>query len=152
MKKLTFLILSLAGLSLSACASSLPPNFVYETSLRGEQGLPGRAERLNSAESLLEGGVVQDPTEALQAAFPDADVKVKRWGLRYFSSNWARYQIVLDADIEEDDVKTRCREVSTDTPVGAPTLEKALADNGAETQRHLETLVRACIEFRNSPI
>ena len=76
---------------LGGCAStSVPPNFLYETSLRGEQGFIGRAERLESAASLLEAGGVTDPSIALADALPEHDVEVKRWGLKYFGSDWSR--------------------------------------------------------------
>lgn len=138
-------IIYVAVLGLTACASSIPSNFEYETSLRGEQGFIGRSDRIASAESILGGGVVTDPVLALRAALPDAEVKVRTWGLRYFGENWARYQVVMDADISRVDDKIKCREVSTDTPVGAPTLKELTADDGAELQRQLDGLVAACV-------
>ena len=106
--RLTLLLIS--GIWLSSCATqSLPSNFVYETSLRTEQGFIGSANRKASAEALLSGGVVSDPNISLQAALPDAEVKVRRWGLVYLSKNWKRYQAVLDADITQGDEKTKCR-------------------------------------------
>jgi len=145
--RLIFTLLSVLGLSVlaSGCASSLPSNFVYETSLRGEQGLPGRAQRLNSAKTLLAESGAKDPEIALQAALPDAEVKVKRWGVKYFGKDWARYQVVLDADIKRGDNKTKCRESSTDGPVGAPLLDDLLADKGAEFSQQMEGLIAGCV-------
>jgi len=147
--RLIFTLLSVLGLSVlaSGCASSLPSNFVYETSLRGEQGLPGRAQRLNSAKTLLAESGAKDPEIALQAALPDAEVKVKRWGVKYFGKDWARYQVVLDADIKRGDNKTKCRESSTEEPVGAPLLDELLANDGAEFTRQMESLAEKCIKL-----
>lgn len=139
----------IAALALTACASSVPSNFQYETSLRGEQGFIGQADRVEAAETLLSAGVVTDPALALRAALPGADVKVQKWGLRYFSSNWERYQVVLDADIRNGEVKTKCREVSTKTPAGASTLKALLADDGIELQRQMIALIRACAAKQN---
>ena len=135
----------LSVLLLSACASSLPPDFIYETSLRGEQGLPGRAQRLDSAKILLAESGVNDPEVTLQAALPDADIKVKRWGLKYFGKDWTRYQVVFDADIKRGDEITKCRESSTDGPVGAPLLDDLLADDGAEFSQQMEGLIAVCV-------
>lgn len=132
------------ALTLTACASSVPSNFQYETSLRGEQGFMGRSDKISAAESVLEAGVVTDPALSLRAAFPDADIRVRKWGLRYFRANWARYQVVLDVDIKHGDDTKKCREVSTETPVGAPTLNELTANNGAEIQQRLMELVKAC--------
>ena len=140
-----FLATLLCPIGLVSCASSVPSNFQYETSLRNQQGFIGQANRMSGAESLLNAGVVTDPLLALTAALPDADIKVRNWGLRYFGSNWSRYQVALDVDIEQDDKKTKCREVSTDTPVGAPTLNALLANDGLEFQRQLERLVADCV-------
>ena len=149
--RFTYILLTFFGLSvlLSACASSVPSNFLYQTSLRGEQGLPGRAERLDAAESFLDKSKVLDPESALKAALPDAEIKLKRWGLRYFGSDWARYVVVLDADIDMGETKTRCREASKETPVGAPTLDELLADDGAEFGRQMEGLIAACLAKTN---
>jgi len=111
--------------------------------------LPGRAERLDSAESFLDKSKVLDPESALKAALPDAEIKLKRWGLRYFGSDWARYVVVLDADIDMGETKTRCREASKETPVGAPTLDELLADDGAEFGRQMEGLIAACLAKTN---
>ena len=140
----------LSALLLSACASSLPPDFIYETSLRGEQGLPGRAQRLDSAKILLAESGAMDPKAELQTALPGAEVDVKRWGLKYFGKDWARYQVVLDADIKRPndkggDTRTKCREASTETPVGAPTLDKLLANDGAEFTRQMKGLIAGCL-------
>jgi len=135
---------------LSACAGGVPSNFIYETSLRGEQGFPGRAARLESAKSLLAKSGAADPKTALQAALPDADIKVKRWGLKYFGKDWTRYQLMLDADIEQGDIKIRCREVSSETPVGAPVLDEILANDGVEFGRQLEALIETCVAKLNA--
>lgn len=133
-----------ASLFLTACASSIPSNFQYETSVRGEQGFIGQSDKIESMKSILGGGVVTDPALALSVALPDEDVKVRAWGLRYFSANWARYKVVMDADIRRDGDKIKCRERSTETPVGAPTLEDLTANDGAELQRQLNALVASC--------
>ena len=138
-----------AVLVLVCCASSLPSNFEYKTSLRGEQGFLGRVDSVKSAESLLAAGVVIDPALALRAALPDADVKVRQWGLRYFDADWTRYQVVLDADIGTGKTRTKCREVSSDGPVGAPTLRELRANDGAELQKQLKALVTACLLYAN---
>ena len=130
---------------LTACTtSSGPSNFVYETSLRTEQGFIGSADRKASAEALLSGGVVMDPNKSLQAALPDAEVEIRRWGLVYQSKNWKRYQAVLDADVTRDGEKTKCRLRSPDTLNSAPTLPEMRANGGAELQRRLSELVAAC--------
>ena len=143
------LVWGLALLALSACATfeSMPPGFLYETSLRGEQGYPGRAARVTAANALLEAGTVSHPGAALRAAFPNQDIKIRQWGLRYFNADWTRYQIVLDADIGSGKGRVKCREKSTDTPVGALTLPELLSRDGAELQRQLETLVTACVVY-----
>lgn len=134
--------------ALSACATfqPIPNDFLYETSLRGEQGFPGRADRVKAAEALLQGGVVTDPARALKAALPDKDIKIRQWGLRYFNADWTRYQVILDADISAGDSRVKCRGVSSETPVGAPVLKELKADNGALLQAYLNDLVQACIE------
>lgn len=135
----------IAILGVTACASSTPSNFVYETSLRGEQGWIGAADRKSSAAALLNGGAVKDPGAALVNAFPDAEVKLRRWGLVYFRNNWKRYQVVLDADVSMADQPTvKCRMASPEKLSGAPTLPDLLANDGAEVQRRLEGLIRAC--------
>lgn len=134
------------GATFCACASSFPSNFEYTTSLRGEQGFIGLGERTAAGQALLDGGVVTDPALALRAAFPDAEVKLRKWGLRYFDKNWSRYQLVLEADILRGADKIKCREVSPDTPVGAPTLTELTQNKGAELQRGLEALTQACIK------
>ena len=151
--RLIFTLLSVLGLSVlaSGCASSLPSNFVYETSLRGEQGLPGRAERLASAKTLLAESGAVDPEEVLQAELPDADISVKRWGLQYFGSDWTRYKVVLDANVKRGKVTTRCRESSTETPVGAPLLDELLTNDGAEFERLMDGLIAACL-VKNEPV
>jgi len=136
--------LILAAVCLTGCASSVPSNFVYETSLRTEQGFIGSANRETSAKALLSDGVVMDPNQSLQAALPDAEVKVRRWGLVYQSKNWKRYQAVLDADVTRDGEKTKCRLRSPDTLNSAPTLPEMRANGGAELQRRLSELVAAC--------
>jgi hypothetical protein len=134
-----------AAFIVSACASSLPPNFLYETSLRGEQGFMGSGDRREAAEKLLNAGVVKNPEIALKKGAPDEQVNLRRWGLRYFPKNWSRYQIVLDADIGTGKSLTRCRAVSTKTPNGAPTLQEVLANDGALVQRELEAMIAACL-------
>ena len=132
-------------LCLGGCASSpVPSSFVYETSLRTEQGFIGSANRKASAEALLSGGVVIDPNKSLQAAVPSAQVKLRRWGLVYLSKNWKRYQAVLDANITQDGKTTKCRMTSPNTLEGAPTLAEMRANDGAELQRRLSDLVKAC--------
>lgn len=143
-----FIMGALALLSLTACASSIPSNFVYETSLRNEQGFIGAANRKGSAEALLNGGVVIDPNTSLQAALPMAQVKVRRWGLVYLSKNWKRYQAVLDADVTRDGKIIKCRMMSPDTLSGAPTLPEMRANDGTELQRRLSDLVKACAAQR----
>jgi hypothetical protein len=141
--RLTLLLIS--GIWLSSCATqSLPSNFVYETSLRTEQGFIGSANRKASAEALLSGGVVSDPNISLQAALPDAEVKVRRWGLVYLSKNWKRYQAVLDADITQGDEKTKCRMSAPESLEAAPTLAEMRAGEGVELQRLLSNLIMAC--------
>ena len=139
----TFYIMTV--FALMGCASSISSNFIYETSLRGEKGWPGRAERLDSMQSFLDKPNVMDPEAALRAALPEAEVNVKRWGLKYFGKDWTRYQILLDVDIERGDEKTKCREVSTEGPVGAPTLDEVLANDGAEFAQALEDLIAICV-------
>ena len=140
------------ALVLTACASSVPSNFQYDTSLRGEQGFVGRADKISAAEALLDAGVVTDPEIALQAALPNSEIDIRTWGLRYFKSDWIRYQVVLDANIERGDMKIKCREVSTETPVGAPTLKELRANDGAALQAQLNKLVAACVaEVTNPP-
>ena len=135
----------LSAILLSGCAtSSGPSNFVYETSLRDEQGFIGAGNRKASEKALLGGGVVMDPQTSLQAALPAAKVKVRRWGLVYLSKNWKRYQAVLDADITRDGKKTKCRLTSPETRVGAPTLPQMRANDGEELQRRLSELVKSC--------
>ena len=142
MRKTTCLLI--AALLGGCAATSVPPNFLYETSLRGEQGFIGRAERLESAESLLEAGGVSDPSLALAAALPDRDVEVKRWGLKYFGSDWTRYQTVLDANIKDGDETVKCRLATPENHDAAPTLDKLRANEGVELQRRLDELVKAC--------
>jgi len=86
-----------------------------------------------------------DPEAALQAALPDAEIDMKRWGLKYFGKDWTRYQVVLDANIERGDEKTKCRGVSTETPVGAPLLDELQANDGAEFARQMEGLITGCL-------
>jgi len=83
------------------------------------------------AQPLLEGGVVVDPAPVLKAALPDKAIKLRQWGLRYFNTDWTRYQVILDADIGTGKTRVKCRGVSSDTPVGAPTLKELKANNGA---------------------
>lgn len=92
----------------------------------------------------MSGGVVMDPNKSLQAALPDAEVEIRRWGLVYQSKNWKRYQAVLDADVTRDGEKTKCRLRSPDTLNSAPTLPEMRANGGAELQRRLSELVAAC--------
>jgi len=139
--------LIVAALVLSACAStSVPSNFVYETSVRGEQGFIGARARHKSATTLLAAGQVRDPEIGLKAALPDAVVKVKRWGLTYFPKNWARYSVILEADIRQADQITKCRLRSAETAVGARTLDELQAKNGLALQKDLEVLISACAE------
>lgn len=138
------------GLALSSCAStSVPDTFVYQTSVRDEQGWQGASARLKSAETLLSAGVIIDPEAALQRAVPDGEVKVRKWGARYFSKDWKRYQVLLNADIRRDDTVTKCRLRAPLTPVGAPTLQTLTANDGIELQRQLEELVAVCLGQSN---
>ncbi len=142
MSRFTFYCFALA---LGACASSsIPKTFVYETSVRGEQAFVGSFAKGKSVQSLLAGGVVTDPTAALEAALPDGDIKLRRWGVVYFASNWERYQVILDADIRRDDETIKCREGFPETPVGALTLNEVRANDGAALQQRLNVLVEAC--------
>lgn len=70
---------------------------------------------------------------------------MKRWGLKYFGKDWERYQVVLDADIKVGKETVKCKEVSTETPVGAPTLNELLANEGVEFTRQMQALISACI-------
>lgn len=140
-----FLILCTA-FALSSCASSIPANFHYETSVRGEQGLEGTFKRQARVKALLEAGVVQPPKTALEQALPGADISVRKWGLTYFSKDWVRYQVMLEADIKGDDDTIKCQEVSTETPVGAPTLKELLSNDGAGLQAELTKLISACVD------
>jgi len=139
-------ILCLAAIIMSACASSIPPNFQYESSVRGERGVEGTIGRQKVLTPLFEAGVVRNPSLALQKALPDADISVRKWGLRYFGADWVRYQVRLDADITAEDETIKCREVSTETPVGAPTLPELLDNNGIKLQAQLSALVESCVE------
>ena len=100
---------------------------------------------MEAARSLLEAGGVTDPSAALEAALPNADIQVKRWGLKYFGSNWSRYQTVLDANIKTEDETVKCRLAMPETPVGAPTLQELRANDGAVLQRQLDGLISACL-------
>lgn len=131
---------------LTGCASSIPSNFEYISSVRGEQGWEGSGNRDRVVSSLLKGGVVKDPTIALQQALPDDEITVKKWGLRYFPKNWSRYQLRLDAEIQRDDTRVKCREVSTQNPVGAPTLPDLLVKDGALFQAEMEQLISRCVD------
>lgn len=130
---------------LTACATSPSSNFLYETSVRGERGLEGYFGRTKAVKTLLDAGVVSDPAIKLGAAMPNAEIDVSRWGLRYFPRDWARYQVILDAKVEQGDQKMRCKETSAEGPVGAPTLKELLAEDGALLNRELSALVKACI-------
>jgi len=132
--------------SLSSCASSIPPGFRYETSVRGEQGLEGTFKRQARVEMLLDAGVVKNPKDALEQALPGADISLRKWGLTYFSKDWVRYQVMLEADIKDSNTDARCREVSTETPVGAPTLKELLDNDGAGLQAELEKLISTCVD------
>ena len=141
------------GFLLSACATSksVPSNFTYETSLRGEQGLFGKVTRLKSAQNLLGKGAVKDPKTTLEAALPNQNIKIQKWGLRYFETDWTRYQILLEADVGKGKSKIKCREVSTEGPVGAPVLKELLANDGALFQAELDDLVAACLKDVATP-
>ncbi len=134
-----------ASVLLMACANSIPPSFQYETSVRGERGLEGTFGRQKVVTALLEAGVVKDPEIALQQALPGADISVRKWGLRYFPKDWVRYQVMLNADISDGDEFVKCRGVSTEGPVGAPTLPELLANDGAQLQQELDGLITACL-------
>lgn len=134
------------GILLTACAStSVPDGFLYETSVRGEQGWQGASARAKAAESLTKAGVVVHPAAALQRALPSAEVKVKRWGVSYFGADWTRYQVKLDADVTQAGRTNKCRMRAPDTPVGAMSLKEIRADDGAALQQALQELVSACV-------
>jgi hypothetical protein len=140
------------GLVLTACATySVPKSFLYETSVRGEQGWQGSGTRAKAAASLVEAGVVTPPADALQTAFPTADIKVRRWGLSYFAKDWTRYQVVMEADIQRGDKTEKCRMRAPETPVGAMTLKEVRAENGMAFQLELQALISACITHVNAP-
>jgi len=126
-----------ALLALAACVSSIPSNFHYETSVRGERGLEGTFQRQALVTELL---------DAFEQALPEADISLRKWGLKYFSKDWVRYQVILEADIKDDGADVKCREVSTETPVGAPTLKELLANDGMELQAELTKLISACVD------
>jgi len=134
------------ALSLTACASSIQPNFHYETSVRGERGVEGTFQRQARVKELLDAGVVKNPKDALEQALPDADISLRKWGLTYFSMDWVRYQVILEADIRRGDDVIKCRDVSTETPVGAPTLKELLANDGTVLQAELTKLISACVD------
>lgn len=146
-----FTLTALFSLSLTACGTMgqsktvYPSNFVYETSLRAEQGWLGISAKDEAMAFIFNKGVVKDPKVALKSALPEAQINLRKWGLRYFSDDWYRYQVVLDADIKHGEDTIRCREVSTDGPVGAPTLKELTADGAVELQRSLQELVGACL-------
>jgi len=134
------------AVSLNGCASSIPHSFHYETSVRGERGLEGTFKRQAQVKSLLEAGVVENPKVALEQALPRADISVRKWGLNYFAKDWVRYQVVLEADIKREDDAIKCRNVSSDSPVGAPTLKELLVNDGADLQAELTKLISACVD------
>lgn len=142
---LFFSLMSLVAMFLTSCASAAPSNFEYKSAVRGERGLEGMIGREKVVASLFEGGVVKDPAIALKQVLPNSDIKVRKWGLRYFGSDWVRYQVFVDADISHGDKSVKCREVSTEGPVGAPSLPELLADHGQPLQQELEKLVAACV-------
>ncbi len=132
--------------SVTSCASSIPAIFHYETSVRGERGLEGTFKRQARVKALLDAAVVKSPKDALEQALPGADISLRKWGLTYFSKDWVRYQVMLEADIKRDDESIKCREVSTETPVGAPTLPELLDNDGAALQAELSKLISACVD------
>ena len=142
-----------AGALLSACAifKPLPQGYIYWTSLRGQQGIPGDASRVAAARNLLRVSAVKEPKAVLEAALPDKKVKVREWGVRYFDKDWTRYQVVLDAEIGTGKSKVKCREASTEGPVGAPVLKEVLANDGALFKAQLEGLVAACVKKATTP-
>jgi len=90
--------------------------------------------------------IVKNPKDAFEQALPEADISLRKWGLKYFSKDWVRYQVILEADIKDDGADVKCREVSTETPVGAPTLKELLANDGMELQAELTKLISACVD------
>ena len=145
-KRPVMCLLGVAVLSLSACASnSIPKGFIYETSERGQQNWYGAKARVRASEDLLSSGVIKDPTAELDAALPEVQIDIRRWGVRYFPKNWKRYQVILDADISRDDETIKCRMVAPETPVGALTLKQVHANGGAAVQNSLEDLIKACV-------
>ena len=106
--------------------------------------MEGYFGRTKAVKSLMDAGRVTDPSIQMRAALPDADIKVSRWGLRYFPADWERYQVVFDAKIMRGETKTRCRETSTQGPVGAPTLNELLSDDGGLLQQELTKLAATC--------
>lgn len=135
-----------AAFALASCASSMPPSFHYESSVRGERGLEGTFQRQARVTELLDAGVVKNPKDAFEQALPEADISLRKWGLKYFSKDWARYQVMLEADIKRDGVVTKCRQVSTETPVGAPTLKNLIANDGVGLQTELTKLISTCVD------
>jgi len=134
-------------LSLSACATAqLPDGFVYESSLRGQQGWYGAGERRAEAADLLASGVVTSPQEALEHALPDAEVNLQQWGVTYFQSDWTRYRLILKADVTRDGETTKCRLSHPETVKDAPLLRELTANGGEELQAGLERLVTACAQ------
>ena len=75
---------------------------------------------------------------------PEYDVVVKRWGLKYFGSDWSRYQTVLDVNVKDGDETIKCRLATPEKHDAAPTLDALRANKGAELQRQLDELVKAC--------
>jgi len=146
------LIWGVLGLGLSACATAdLPEGFVYETSLRGQQGWYGAGERRAAGAELLATGVVTSPQQALETALPDAEIDVQQWGLTYFQKDWARYRMVLDADVTRDGETTKCRLSTPDTHEDAPSLDDLRAEGGRAVQAALEGLVATCIDTVLNP-
>ena len=130
----------------------MPSSFHYETSVRGERGLEGTFQRQARVTELLEAGVVKNPKDALEQALLGADISLRKWGLQYFSKDWVRYQVILEADIKHDDGTIKCRQVSTETPVGAPKLKELLGNDGTQLQAELTKLVYACVnQVRDLP-
>lgn len=146
------LILGVLGLSVNACATvDLPDEFLYETSLRGQQSWYGAGERRAAGAELLAAGVVTSPQQALETALPNAEIELRQWGITYFQKDWARYRTVLEADVTQDGTTTKCRLSTPETAEDAPRLEDLRAEGGVAVQAALERLVARCADSVLNP-
>lgn len=146
-------LLFFAVCCLAGCASAdLPDDFVYETSLRGQQGWYGGKARDSAAARLLSKGAVTSPEPIMETALPLAEINLKEWGVRYFDEDWTRYRVVLLVDVKQGDQKTRCRLSEPESVKDAPLLRELHADDGALIQKSLETLVATCTHAVLNPM